>query len=371
MSLELRGRLGMGRTRAVASKPLAVFARQGSPQPYELDPAGLAELAQRHEADGLDAMLIAQNGSSADVWSLAAWSLAATRRIAAVLSHRPGLQAPTLAARAFASLDQLSGGRVSMHVIQGSQDAEQRRDGDLLAKADRYRRSGEYLEVFKLSLTASEPFDYDGEFYQVRQGFSQIKPMQQPLPFISAAGASEEGIAFAARHVDGYALFPEPLDATAQLLRRVREAAAGHGRNLRFWRDANFVLAETDDQARQKVEALARDLAAQGAAKVSGQPESEGLRRLHRAAEKGHWHDRALYTGLLPYGVGGPPFVGSPETVAAAVLDYYDLGIELFSVGFDGDSEADRGLATELLQRIRQGALERDRTRAAHTAEVL
>ncbi|MNE40373.1 hypothetical protein D3C80_1343890 [compost metagenome] len=92
---------------------------------------------------------------------------------------------------------------------------------------------------------------------------------------------------------------------------------------------------------------------------------------MHRAAQKGHWHDRALYTGLLPYGVGGPPFVGSPETVAAAVLDYYDLGIELFSVGFDGDPEADRGLATELLQRIRQGALERDRTRAAHTAEVL
>lgn len=371
MSLELRGRLGMGRTRAAVRKPLAVFARQGTPQPYELDPAGLVELAQRHEADGLDAMLIAQNGSSADVWSLAAWSLAATRRITTVLSHRPGLQAPTLAARAFASLDQLSGGRVSLHVIQGSQDAEQRRDGDLLPKPERYRRSAEYLEIFKRSLTSGEPFDYDGEFYQVRQAFSQIKPVQQPLPFISAAGASEEGIAFAARHVDGYALFPEPLAATAQLLQRVREAAAGHGRQLRFWRDANFVLAETDDLARGKVEALARDLAAQGApGGATAQPESEGLRRLQRAAGQGHWHDRALYTGLVPYGVGGPPFVGSPETVAAAVLDYYDLGIELFSVGFDGDPEPDRGLATELLQRIRQGAAERDRARAARPAEV-
>ncbi len=72
----------------------------------------------------------------------------------------------------------------------------------------------------------------------------------------------------------------------------------------------------------------------------------------------------------MPYGVGGPPFVGSPETVAAAVLDYYDLGIELFSVGFDGDPDPDRELAAELLQRIRQGAAERDQARAAQPAEA-
>ncbi|MBK4999739.1 LLM class flavin-dependent oxidoreductase [Pseudomonas sp. S31] len=365
MAIELRGRLGMGRVSPAGKKPSAVFSHPAVPEPYQLDPAALAALAASHERNGLDAMLIAQNGSSADVWSLAAWSLAATRQIKAVISHRPGLQAPTLAARAFASLDQLSNGRVSLHVIQGSQDREQQRDGDLLDKSGRYRRSGEYIEIFKRSLTAEEPFDFSGEFYDVRQGWSQIRPLQQPLPFISSAGASDEGIDFAARHMDGYALFPEPLAQTHQLLVRVREAAARHGRQLRFWRDANFVLAPTDEQARAKVEQLAQQLAQDQARQIDPrQVESEGLKRLHQAARDQHWHDRALYTGLLKYGMGGPPFVGSPQTVAAAVLDYYDLGIEIFSVGYDGDPDPDPQLAAELLQRIRLGALERDRLKA-------
>ncbi|MFF7710299.1 LLM class flavin-dependent oxidoreductase [Pseudomonas sp. NPDC007930] len=360
MALELRGRLGMGRSQTGTAR--AVFTPAAFPPPYRLDPTALVELARSHERHGLDAMLIAQNGSSADVWSLAAWSLAQTQRITAVISHRPGLQAPTLAARAFASLDQLSGGRVSLHVIQGSQDREQQRDGDLLDKPARYRRSGEYIEVFKRSLTATEPFDHDGEFYQVRQGWSQIRPLQTPLPFLSSAGASDAGIEFAAQHMDGYALFPEPLAQTAQLLARVRQAAARHGRTLRFWRDANFVLAATDAQAREKVERLAEDLLARHAQQTdAGQVESEGLKRVHHAARAQDWHDRALYTGLMKFGMGGPPFAGSPETVAAAVLDYYDLGIELFSVGFDGDPQPDSALAAELFDRLRAGAAARDR----------
>ena len=40
--------------------------------------------------------------------------------------------APTLAARQLATLDQLSGGRISLHMISGGSDEEQRRDGDWL-----------------------------------------------------------------------------------------------------------------------------------------------------------------------------------------------------------------------------------------------
>lgn len=376
MAIELRGRLGMGQAPQSkhTSKQRGAFFAKGAveaPATYQLDPSRISALAAQHERNGLDGILVAQSGSSADVWSLAAWSLAATRQTTTVISHRPGLQAPTLAARALASLDQLSGGRVALHVIQGSRDAEQQRDGDFLAKSDRYRRSAEYMEIFNRTLSAEEPFDFAGEFYTVKNAFSQVRPAPQRRPFISSAGASQEGIEFAARYMDGYALFPEPLAQTAQLLERVRSAAQRHGRSLRFWRDANFVLAATDAEARRKVEDLARELAGQGGPLSNvDSVESEGFKRLHRAASVGHWHDRALYTGLLPYGVGGPPFVGSPQTVAAAVLDYYDLGIEIFSVGFDGDSQPDSELAAELYQRIRLGALERDRARAAKLQEV-
>lgn len=374
MPVQLRGRLGTGRPighdRPGSSQPSAgnrapsVLGSGPTPQPFQLDPQHVANLSRHYEQEGFDGILAAQNGYSADVWSLSAWALAATQRIQLVASHRPGLQAPTLAARTLASLDQLSGGRVSVHIIQGSTDAAQQRDGDFLDKEARYRRSAEYLEIFHKELTAREPFDFQGEFYQVRGAFSEVKPLQSPRPFITSAGASDAGIELAARYTDGYAFFPEPLADTIALLDRVRARASAYGRTLKFWRDANFILAETDEAAREKAESETRRF--QQSLDGQSQPpkDSTGWQRLHDLASRGDWHDRALYTGLWRYNAGGPPFVGSPQTAADALLDYYDLGIEIFSIGFHGDPDPKLELQRELLRLIRQGVEQRDRQKA-------
>jgi alkanesulfonate monooxygenase len=363
MAIQLRGRLGHGRPLSDTFRPVEV---KDVPPRQNLDPGYITELSQQYERDGFDGILVAQRGYSAEVWSLSAWALAATRKIKLTASHRPGLQLPTHAARTFATLDQLSGGRISVHIIQGFSNAEQQREGDFLDKDERYQRSAEYLEVFKLELTSSEPFDYKGEFYTVKGGYSVVKPVQQPRPFISTAGASDAGIELAARYTDGYAFFPEPLRETSALLDRVRARAAAYGRNLTFWRDANFILAETDDLARAKAEKHVKwfhDQFGGSPPLPLGVSESTGWQRLHDLANKGDWHDSALFTGLWKYNSGGPPFVGSPETAAAAVLDFYDLGIDIFSIGFHGDPDPRPELQEELLQRIRLGAVERDKTR--------
>ena len=44
--------------------------------------------------------------------------------------NRPGFVAPTLTARAAATLDHVTNGRVALHIITGGSDAEQTRDGD-------------------------------------------------------------------------------------------------------------------------------------------------------------------------------------------------------------------------------------------------
>jgi alkanesulfonate monooxygenase len=363
MAIELRGRLGHGRPITDGFRPLSagdVPPRQG------LDPRYITSLSQQYEREGFDGILVAQRGYSAEVWSLSAWALAATQRIKLTASHRPGLQLPTHAARTFATLDQLSGGRIAVHIIQGFTNTEQQREGDFLDKDERYRRSAEYLEIFNLELSSDEPFDYQGEFYTVKGAYSEIKPVQRPRPFISTAGASGAGIELAARYTDGYAFFPEPIRETTELLARIRARASAYGRSLKYWRDANFILAETDDQARAKAEGQLkwfRERFGHSPSPVLGATESVGQQRLHELASKGDWHDRALFTGLWKYNAGGPPFVGSPETAAAAVLDYYDLGIDIFSIGFHGDPDPQPQLQAELLQRIRLGAAERDRRR--------
>ncbi len=50
-----------------------------------------------------------------------------TQKIQYLLAHRPGFVSPTLAARKFATLEHLLGGRLAVHIISGGNDAEQRR----------------------------------------------------------------------------------------------------------------------------------------------------------------------------------------------------------------------------------------------------
>ena len=79
-----------------------------------------------------------------------------------LVAHRPGFQAPTVAARAAVTLDHFSRGRVSLNIVTGGSDSELARDGDWSAKDDRYRRTDEFLDVVRAIWTSAEPFDYEG-----------------------------------------------------------------------------------------------------------------------------------------------------------------------------------------------------------------
>jgi len=67
------------------------------------------------------------------------------------------------------------------------------------------------------------------------------------------------------------------------------------------------------------------------------QPGNVGSQRLLALAARGARHDRALWTATVSAGGGATTsLVGSPETVAAALLDYVDIGVEIFQLrGYD------------------------------------
>jgi alkanesulfonate monooxygenase len=75
-----------------------------------------------------------------------------------------------------------------------------------------------------------------------------------------------------------------------------------------------------------------------------GAPQNVGSQRLLEIAARGDVHDRALW--MLPAQVTGAmgastALVGSYETVAAAILDYVDLGADLVSIrGYDNLNDA-------------------------------
>ncbi len=166
----------------------------------------IAETALIHERAGFDRVLIGYFSDAADEFLVGAHAAAATGRLGFLLAHRPGFVAPPLAARKLATLDQLSGGRLAVHIIAGGSDIDQAKDGDWADHEARYRRADEYIALLRRAWTATEPFDYEGELYRTRGTWSEIRCRQQPhIPIYGGGGDPCSGRACRCVHVVGRA----------------------------------------------------------------------------------------------------------------------------------------------------------------------
>ena len=67
----------------------------------------LGEFAQMHEKAGFDLVLVGYYSSSAEGFAVAAYAASQTTTLGYLVAHRPGLVAPTLAARTIATFDAL------------------------------------------------------------------------------------------------------------------------------------------------------------------------------------------------------------------------------------------------------------------------
>ena len=306
-------------------------------------------LARAHEDHGWDRVLFAYGSGSPDPAPAAAYIAARTERLQILLAHRPNVSYPTYAAKTFATLDQISDGRLTVHFITGGNDHEQGREGDTLTKDQRYSRTREYIELVKRIWTSHEAFDHEGEHYQFHDFVSDVFPVQQPRPGVSFGGSSDAAYEAGGAEADIYCLWGEPLERTAEQIERVKAAALAAGRTTvpRIQVAFRPIIAPTEELAWEKAHRTVDTIKARrekGDATVvrhhrRGTPENTGSQRLLSIAREGERYDRALWTptAAATGGAGNSnALVGTPETVAEALLDYYDLGVDILSArGYD------------------------------------
>jgi alkanesulfonate monooxygenase len=368
MSIEIIGMVG---TKEVSES-------RGSLDGPQIDAGYLARFAQAHEAAGFDRVLIGYGATSPDGFAVAAHVLYATSTLKVLIAHRPGFVAPTLVARKLATLDQLTGGgRVAIHHITGGDELDQKRDGDFADHDRRYARTAEFMSLLRRELTSAAPFDYDGEFYQVRGAYSSVRPPAAtgiPLYF---GGASAAAVDVGAEHADVYMLWGEPLAQIAERITQIRAAAARHGRGVRFSMSVRPIVADTEEAAWQRAEdirsATAGRIAEAKTAQVQGvqvpsrggrlfgfrESSSVGSERLQRQGAERDVHDERLWYGVTKLtGPGGnsTALVGTPRQVADALMAYRRAGVDTVLIrGFDPlDDVVDWG--RELVPLLREQA---------------
>ncbi|MGW6399678.1 LLM class flavin-dependent oxidoreductase [Streptomyces sp. NPDC055134] len=332
-----------------------------------VDAAYTTRFARAHEDAGFDRILIGYSSSRPDGLQVAAHVAARTERLGLLIAHRPGFIAPTLAARSFATLDQFTEGRVAVHTITGGNDAEQRRDGDYLDKEERYDRTDEYLGILRRAWSSTDAFSHQGRHYRFDDYATGVLPFREtgiPLYF---GGSSDAAYRVGAKHADTFALWGEPLAETAEQIASVRAAAEAAGRSEPPGISVSFrpILAPTEELAWERAHRIldtiksgsGRPFFDQARHHTGTTPQNTGSRRLLAAAAKADLHDRALWTPTAAAtGAGGntTALVGTPETVAQALLDYVDIGVTTILIrGFDPlDDAVDYG--RHLLPLVRQ-----------------
>jgi alkanesulfonate monooxygenase len=269
-----------------------------------IDRSGLVDLARAAEGAGIERLLIADRTGGKDATSLASYILHATGTLGVEVEHRAGSLAPEIAARQLATLDQLSGGRVSVRIAPPNGDAT------ALSHEERFALLDEYLVLLKRLWANDKPIDHEGRFHRLRSAFSGAKPFGSGSVPLVLAGASGTAVNVAARHADVFVLPAATVEETRRTIERVKAAAARHRRA-----DAiRFALPVRPSAAACQY----------GRAHPFGQPVG------WPSEEKVHKIGGTEFSRHQP--IEAAVVAGSPEKIALALIDYCEIGVTDFVV---------------------------------------
>jgi alkanesulfonate monooxygenase len=300
----------------------------------------LKQVAVAADTNGYDGVLLPTGRSCEDPWVVASSLIGVTTKLKFLVAIRPGLSTPGLAVRTAATFDRLSNGRLLVNVVTGGDQGELEADGLFADHAERYEISSEFLRVWRGALSGEGGdggFDFEGKHIKVKGAKVLYPAVQKPYPPLYFGGSSAAAHDLAAEQVDVYLTWGEPPAAVAEKIADIRARAAKHGRTVRFGIRLHVIVRETNDEAWKAAEELISHLDDDVIAKAQtafAKMDSEGQRRM--AALHGGRRDKLEVSPNLWAGVGlvrggaGTALVGDPETVAARIKEYAELGIDTF-----------------------------------------
>ena len=313
----------------------------------------VSRLAVRSEELGYDATLIAElnlndirgpEAPTLDAWSTVAALAAVTRRLELMTAVRPTFHPPALCAKQAATIDRVSGGRLTLNVVSSWWAEEARQYGVEFDQHDaRYARTEEWLAVVS-GMWSEARFSYAGRYYQIENAILEPKPIASPRPTLYAGGESEAAKTLIARTCDAYLMHGDPPERIAAKIAdmRARREQTGHP-PLRFGVAGYVVCRNSDAEARQEV-ARITDVRSHAASYANYQDWLSNTKLERRVSlEDYSVSNRGLETGL----------VGTPERIAERLRQLEEAGVDLVLLQFSPQYEEMERFAEEVIPLVR------------------
>jgi alkanesulfonate monooxygenase len=299
----------------------------------------LTEHARALERHGWQGALIGTGWGRPDTFTVASALAARTTTFEPLIAVRPGYWQPAHFASAAATLDQLTGGRVRVNIVSGTDSLAAYGDGEA-DPAQRYARTKEFMRLVR-RLWTEENVTYSGEHFRVSDSTAAPRLAARGSrrhPKIYFGGASDAAERVSATEADVQLFWGEPLADVKERIDRLNTLGQRLERDLpplQFGLRITTLVRNTSAEAWADAEAKVAAMAAKAGAGWNdhGPPLAVGQRRLLDLQARGDVLDDNLYTAPGKFGAGGAGttwLVGSAAEVAASLRKYRDLGITTF-----------------------------------------
>jgi alkanesulfonate monooxygenase len=312
------------------------------------DPAMFERVMLAAERAGFGYILIPVAQVCWEAYVTGAFLAARTSSIKMLIAARPGYINPVLLAKMISTLDNLSGGRVSVNLIAGQFESEMEADGIRYAKEERYALMEEEVSILKALWTAGRPVDFDGRFHTLKQASIRPRILQRPHPKFYLGGGSAQAAELSAKHSDVHLFWGDIPERIAANIAQIRALAAEHGREqeIGFGMRLQIICREQEQDAWDAAHRLVANTSERDREKLIRQVStSEANRRVQELArEHGDLIGPHLWTGITRIRPGaGITVVGNPQQCADTLQQFIDVGCHSFCLsGYLHDEEAER-----------------------------
>ncbi|MCB1741947.1 MAG: LLM class flavin-dependent oxidoreductase [Gammaproteobacteria bacterium] len=335
------------------------------------------EIVDVVDRGGFKYLLMPVNATCWEATVTASYYAARTRNVAPLIALRSGYCNPTLSAKMYATLDQLSGGRLCVNLIAGINDDDTQADGLHDSKQVRYEKMDEEVQIMKRLWSSNEPIGFEGKHYRVNQVI-EPKPLQQPHPPFFLGGGSAQAQEISARHSTVHLFWGDRPETIAEKIQHMRGLAAAHGREhaLRFGMRLQIICASTEKAAWDEAHRLIAGATRFNLANMrTGQDAAAGIRRtseanqrvwqlLEESGEEMKIHPH-LWTGISTVRAGaGIAVVGTPAQIASTLDEFVEAGCSSFCLSGYPHAKAAETFSREVLPYFK-GRLSQTLPRAA------
>lgn len=290
-------------------------------------------IAQAADKAGIEAMIpIARwlgfggdtdfQGRSFETLTWAAGLAAVTESIQVFATFHVPTVHPVRLAKEVATVDHIAGGRFGLNIVAGWNADELAMFGlDQREHDQRYAVADEFMAIVRRLYAEAEPFDYLGEHFTIKGGFSSPKPVQTPFPLTMCAGVSKAGRDFAAANADIMFIAIDSFETGRRMVSEIKEQArTTSGRDIRVFAQTHIVCAPTEAAARREYDYFVKEKG-----DVAGAENL--LAQMMPNSAMGDYERTALKERVIA-GWAATSLVGTPTQVVEGFVKLADTGLD-------------------------------------------